>query len=69
MFNVPFVIDRAVNKGNNKITELRAIFQKGKSKLISIKTDKINQQPENCVKIFCMVSVDLTTSRTNLHLY
>jgi hypothetical protein len=28
MFNVPFVIDRAVNKSNNKITELRAIFQR-----------------------------------------
>ena len=32
------------NKGNDKITELR----KGKSKLISIYTDKISQQPENC---------------------
>ena len=36
------------NKGNNKITELRTILQKGKSKLISIYTDKISQQPENC---------------------
>ena len=35
------------NKGNNKITELRTILQKGKSKLISIYTDKISQQPEN----------------------
>ena len=25
-----------MNKGNNKITELRTIFQKGKSKLISL---------------------------------
>jgi len=25
-----------INKGNNKITELRTILQKGKSKLISI---------------------------------
>ena len=33
-------------KGNNKITELRAIIQR-KSKLISIYTDKISQQPEN----------------------
>jgi hypothetical protein len=32
-------------KGNNKITELRT---KGKSKLISIQTEKISQQPENC---------------------
>jgi hypothetical protein len=30
------------NKGNNKITELE------KSKLISIQTDKIRQQPESC---------------------
>ena len=33
-----------VNKGNNKITKLT----NGKSKLISIQTDKISQQPENC---------------------
>jgi hypothetical protein len=31
------------NKGNNKIIEHRAIFQK----LISQQTDKISQQPEN----------------------
>jgi hypothetical protein len=37
-----------MNKGNNKITEHRAIFQKGKAKLISQQTDKISQQPENC---------------------
>ena len=36
------------NKGNNKITGLRTILRKGKSKLISIYTDKISQQPENC---------------------
>jgi hypothetical protein len=36
-----------INKGNNKITELREILQ-SESKLISIKTDKISQQPENC---------------------
>jgi len=36
-----------LNKGNNKITEHRAIFQKGKAKLISQQTDKISQQPEN----------------------
>ena len=35
-----------MNKGNNKITEHRAIFQK--SKLINQQTDKISQQPENC---------------------
>jgi hypothetical protein len=34
------------NKGNNKITEHRAIFQR-KAKLISQQTDKISQQPEN----------------------
>jgi hypothetical protein len=34
-----------LDKGNNKITELRT---KGKSKLISLQTDKISQQPENC---------------------
>jgi len=37
-----YVVDPAdttpnnLNKGNNKLTELRAILQKGKSKLISI---------------------------------
>jgi hypothetical protein len=36
-----------VNKGNNKITEHRAIFQKWKAKFISQQTDKISQQPEN----------------------
>jgi hypothetical protein len=30
-----------VNKGNNKITEHRAIFQKVKAKFISQQTDKI----------------------------
>jgi hypothetical protein len=35
------------HKGNNKITEHRAIFQKGKAKLISQQTDKIIYQPEN----------------------
>jgi hypothetical protein len=34
-----------VNKGNNKITEHRAIFRK--AKLISQQTDKISQQSEN----------------------
>ena len=37
-----------MNKGNNKITEYRAIFQKGKAKLISQQTDKISQPSENC---------------------
>jgi hypothetical protein len=37
-----------VNKGNNKITELRTIFRRESQNSISIKTDKISQQPENC---------------------
>ena len=36
-----------MNKGNNKITEHRAIFQKGKQNSCQ-QTDKISQQPENC---------------------
>ena len=39
------VVDR--DKGNNKITEYRAIFQKGKAKLINQHPVKISQQPEN----------------------
>jgi hypothetical protein len=35
------------NKGNNKIIEHRAIFQKEKAKLTSQQTDKISQQPVN----------------------
>ena len=35
------------NKGNNKITELRTIFQREKAKPISTQTDIISQQPEN----------------------
>jgi len=34
-------------KGNNKITEHRAIFQRERQQLISQQTDKISQQPEN----------------------
>ena len=37
-----------VNKGNNKIIRTPNSLTKGKSKLISIQTDKISQQPENC---------------------
>ena len=49
MFEDTKEVNRTVNrrsdtKGNNKITNLT----KGKSKLISIYTDKISQQPENC---------------------
>ena len=35
-----------VDKGNNKITELRAILQRESQN--SQVTDKISQQPENC---------------------
>ena len=35
------------NKGNNKITVHRAIFQREKAKLIRQQIDKISQQPEN----------------------
>ena len=34
-------------KGNNKITEHRAIFQRKRQELICQHTDKISQQPEN----------------------
>jgi hypothetical protein len=36
-----------VNKGNNKITELRTILQR-ESQNSYLYTDKISQQPENC---------------------
>ena len=39
-----------VIKGNNKITEHRAILQKERSKLINQQRDKISQQPENSEK-------------------
>ena len=35
------------NKGNNKITELRAILQR-ESQNSQVYKDKISQQPENC---------------------
>ena len=35
------------DKGINKITEHRVIFQRERQKLISQQTDKISQQPEN----------------------
>ena len=35
------------NKGNNKITELRTIFQR-ESQNSQVYTDKISQQPKNC---------------------
>ena len=38
--------DTDVNKGNNKITLTPNNLTKGKSKLISIQTDKISQQPK-----------------------
>jgi hypothetical protein len=41
------ILEELDNKGNNKITEHRAIFQKGTTKLIDQQTDKISQQPEN----------------------
>jgi hypothetical protein len=37
----------SLNKGHNKITEHRAIFQRETAKLTSQQTDKISQQPEN----------------------
>ena len=41
------ILEELDNNGNNKITEHRAIFQKGTAKLIDQQTDKISQQPEN----------------------
>ena len=37
----------SLNKGNNKITELRAILQR-ESQNSQVYKDKIGQQPENC---------------------
>ena len=39
-----------MNKDNNKKYRTQNNLTKGKSKLISIQTDKISQQPENCEK-------------------
>jgi len=46
--NIPLIV-LVINKGNNKITEHRAIFQRESknSQLINQQTDKISQQPEN----------------------
>jgi hypothetical protein len=33
---------------HRNVAESRKFLTKGKSKLITIQTDKINQQPENC---------------------
>jgi hypothetical protein len=44
LFSVQCVVD---NKGNTKITEHRAIFQREKAKLTRQQIDKISQQPEN----------------------
>jgi hypothetical protein len=55
LFSVQCVVD---NKGNNKITEHRAIFQKEKAKLIRQQIDKISQHRKTGKTVMAKEMVD-----------